>query len=66
MVERNDLMGVAAVWGQAADRVGALTRDGADSWNAAIEHATQVLRKEADDVRAMNEMAHRIIVGNLR
>lgn len=69
--ERTDPMGIAAVWQHAADKVAALTRDDlpgpeGESWNAAIADATRLLTKEADDIRAMNEMAHRLIVGNLR
>jgi hypothetical protein len=62
-------MGVAAVWQRVADTVRTLARPelpADDSWNAAIDRAAALLAKEAEDVRLMNEMAHRLIVGNLQ
>lgn len=66
----SDPKGIAAAWQHAADRVASLAREdlpgqAGESWNAAITAATSLLAKEADDIRAMNEMAHRLIVGNL-
>lgn len=67
MVERTDPMGVAAVWQQAADKIAALAGDDRPGpWNAAVAEAVAVLAKEAAEVRAMNQMAYLLIVGNVR
>ena len=58
----------AAVWEQAAAKVGTLVREGVDAeveaWNDAIRHAVALLRREAGDVRTMGRMARMLITGN--
>lgn len=67
MGEPRDPNRVADIWQQAAAKVAGLRREdsGTDGgWNEAIAHASEVLEREAENIRVMGRMADFLITGN--